>query len=156
MNLSYKFPWRNIKSTVKPVYKGHWRENIASALYKEVCYFEWIFFPYTVLPRFIAPLYNAKRAYHHDFLKSHFIYVIIPSHIAIRQTIFSTKVSKLIYFPSLIMPNCLITFIKIHNWFLFEPNKYTCHGTWFLCVYFVTWSYDVNPVIRVYLDRFCN
>ena len=29
-------------------------------------------------------------------------------HIAIRQTIFSTKVSKLIYFPSLIMPNCLI------------------------------------------------
>jgi hypothetical protein len=27
------------------------------------------------------------------------------SHIAIRQTIFNTKVSKLIYFPALIMPN---------------------------------------------------
>jgi hypothetical protein len=46
-------------------------------------------------------------------------------HIAIRQTIFSTKVSKLIYFPSLIMPNCLITFIKIHNWLLSELNQYT-------------------------------
>ena len=78
------------------------------------------------------------------------------SHIAIRQTIFSTKVSKLIYFPSLIMPNCLITFIKIHNWLLSELNQYTCHGTWFLCVYFVTWSYGVNLVIRVYLDIFCN
>ena len=76
--------------------------------------------------------------------------------ITIRQTIFSTKVSKLIYFPSLIMPNCLITLIKIHNWLLSELNQYTCHGTWFLYVYFVTWSYDVNPVIRVYLDRFCN
>jgi hypothetical protein len=69
------------------------------------------FSPYTVFPRFIAPLYNAKRAYRHDFLKSR----LPTSHIAIRQTIFSTKVSKLIYFPSLIMPNCLITFIKIHN-----------------------------------------
>ena len=29
---------------------------------------------YTVLPR-----YNAKLAYHHDFLKSRFIYAIIPS-----------------------------------------------------------------------------
>jgi hypothetical protein len=103
---------------------------------------------YTMLPRFIAPRYNSKLAYRHDFLKSRFIYVIMPtSHIAIRQTI---------YFPSLIMPNCLITFIKIHNWLLSELNQYTCHSTWFLCVYFVTWSYDVNPVIRVYLDRFCN
>jgi hypothetical protein len=45
----------------------------------------------TVLPRYkaklIIPSYNANLA----------------------------KVSKLIYFPSLIMPNCLITFIKIHN-----------------------------------------
>jgi hypothetical protein len=40
---------------------------------------------------------------------------LYKGHIAIHQTIFSTKVSKLIYFPSLIMPNCLITFIKIHN-----------------------------------------
>ena len=77
------------------------------------------------------------------------------SHIAIRHTIFSTKVSKLIYFPSLIMPNCLITFIQIHNWLLSELNQLvTVLG--FLCVYFVTWSYDVNLVIRVYLDRFCN
>ena len=49
------------------------------ALYKEVCYFEWICFPQTVLPRFIAPLYNAKLAYRHDFLKSRIIYVIIAS-----------------------------------------------------------------------------
>ena len=85
-----------------------------------------IFFPYTVLPRFITPLYNAKCAYRHNFLTSRFIYVIMStSHIAIRQTIFSAKVSKLIYFPSLIMPNCLITFIKIHNWMLSELNQYT-------------------------------
>ena len=70
-----------------------------------------------MLPRFITPLYNAKCAYRHNFLTSRFIYVIMStSHIAIRQTIFSAKVSKLIYFPSLIMPNCLITFIKIHNY----------------------------------------
>ena len=50
----------------------------------------------TVLPRFIAPRYKAK--------------LIIPSYNANLR-----KVSKLIYFPSLIMPNCLITFIKIHN-----------------------------------------
>jgi hypothetical protein len=27
--------------------------------------------------------------------------------------------------------------------------------TWFVCVYFVIWSYDVNPVIKGYLDRCC-
>ena len=78
------------------------------------------------------------------------------SHIAIRQTIFSTKVSKSIYFPSLIMPNLLITFLKFHNWLLSEINQYTCHGTWFLYVYFDTLSYDIDPVIKVYLGRFCN
>jgi hypothetical protein len=71
------------------------------------------------------------------------------------KTIFSTKVSKLIYFPSLIISNCLITFIKIHNWLLSELNQYTCHGTCFLCVYFVTWSYHLHVFPSVpFIDRF--